>query len=688
MALVGLLSTFTATVSAESGLGDEPVDPGLTVTEVISNLSVSPSVFNPATGENVTVDLDLSAAAEEVYVYVVDSASRNVGVLTDHLPSISGAEYTWYGTENNEVGGDALPNGVYTVKAFILTEGGDVIDFASATVRVASTISGIIKDFTLNPSGDWDPTDEDLEIEFELGEDVNDLTISAEKGSKTIEIIDDRFVDADEYTEFWDGTDDDGDYVAGGDWEIVIKADADEVRQTINVDYEKAEVVSAFVTKESFDPSQDEHTTLLFKADASAVVTVEVFDGSRRELKLEESMPVKKNNWYAVKWDGRDNDGELVDENRDWKFKVTAENPVEDDVFDAVTVAVNVEEDEVSTKKVNVTNDFAIPSIYDEDAESSITITYCLDGDAEVFVAVYDGTSITGKPEVELMDFVSQDEGCNDVQWDATDDRGKDLKNDVYSYKIISRSESGAKETEVGRFVVGDRGFGGDLVPVPPVDTDTGECGNYNDTEKLAGDEELCDAIAFVTKEGIFKGYDDGNFGPYNNITRAEVLKVVLEAFDVNLLPLDGTNQGFQDVNPHAWYMPYVRTAKLYGMIQGYTDGEAKLDRSVSRAELLKFALEASESFTGYKVPNYTTSFYSDVMQGEWYTDYAGVAYSFMLFKEYFDAATGRYSLHPNDAVKRGEAAKMLYRMSKNGLSNGWSSGNDAASFTETPFMY
>ena len=50
--------------------------------------------------------------------------------------------------------------------------------------------------------------------------------------------------------------------------------------------------------------------------------------------------------------------------------------------------------------------------------------------------------------------------------------------------------------------------------------------------------------------------------------------------------------------------MPYVRTAKFYGMLQGYSDGSAGVTKNISRAEFLKFTLKASEAFTGYTVPN------------------------------------------------------------------------------------
>ena len=75
-AIVGLLSTYSVTVSAESGLGDEPIDPDLSVTEVISNLAVSPSVFNPVSCIHIQARLSKAPKTLNMKAWMLSIASK------------------------------------------------------------------------------------------------------------------------------------------------------------------------------------------------------------------------------------------------------------------------------------------------------------------------------------------------------------------------------------------------------------------------------------------------------------------------------------------------------------------------------------------------------------------------------------------------------------------------------------
>ena len=80
-------------------------------------------------------------------------------------------------------------------------------------------------------------------------------------------------------------------------------------------------------------------------------------------------------------------------------------------------------------------------------------------------------------------------------------------------------------------------------------------------------------------------GYEDGNFHPERNITRAEVLKILLVALGVSV---SGTDSGFPDVPYYAWYAPYVTWAVNNGIISGYNDGNFKPHNFITRAEMSK----------------------------------------------------------------------------------------------------
>lgn len=577
---------------------------------------------------------------------------------------------TWDGKNN---AGNVVSNGTYTVSVTATNSNGSDTETVNVTVNDVVVSNGVIENFKLYPSNTWDPSEDDeLEIEFDLTADVDNLRITAEKGSKTIEILDEDYTDANDYSEVWDGTDEDGDEVAQGVWEIVVEADNSRAVRTINIQYETPTIVEAFVTKTSFDNTIGEVTNLVFKVDTDAVVTVELYDGSKRLVKLMDDEDVSKNKWYSIEWDGTD-DGDEVDEGTNYEFRIRAEHLTDSNVYDSANVTVSVKEDTVSSSKSNATNDYTAPVVYDDTVDASVKFSYCMDEDADVYLAVYDGFSTSGSAEVELLDYVSQTAGCHEVVWDVKDGTKK-MKDNVYSYKLITRADGGSKDTETGRFVVGNiEGTVGPKPPTPPNPTQ-GECTEYY-WDVATVSPQTCEAISWTTQAGIFEGNPDGSFAPYRAINRAETLAVTLRAFSdsVTMFPANGSNLGFLDVNVNAWYMTYLRTGKYYGMIHGFINNtEARPEQSIIRVEFLKFALEASDAFTSYEIPGFESSVYADVVRSfpgnVWYYDYAGVANQYGLYDTAFDSATGLQFLEPTKLVQRGEVALVLYRMHLAGL--------------------
>lgn len=627
----------------------------------ILNLTVNPSSFNANGVSGSTVSFK---STEDAYVTVQVKAST--GSLVKSFSAYNNTFYAanttqsvlWNGRDDN---GTLVSVGTYSFVVTARNSYGQDVESMNVTVAGGIVDSTIITNFTVDPTSDWDPSSQDMEIEYELTKDVKTLKIEAVQvlgGSKTIEILSDSSLDADEYTETWDGTDDNGNFINNGTtWNITITAitadnHTDVKTQNVSVTYDSPNIVNSFVTKSSFDPEENEFTNLVFKVNQASNVTVEVYKGAKKEFKLADGMEVKKNKWYAIKWDGTDKNGDPVDEGQDWKFKITAENSTDDNVQNVMTVDVNVESHGDSTKKAYITNDYTVPVI--TSGAKTLTVKYCVDQDTDVYMAIYKSLSASGKEQIELLDYVAQNTGCHEVEWNLTDKNGKSLSKDIYSYKIVTRTSGSNKETEIGRFVVGD---GVDDV-VPPTTCKS----KYSDLGNLS-DKELCDAIVWVTEKGIFSGYQNGTFQPYTNINRAEVLKTVLVAFNSVLLPPNGTTLGFSDVNPYEWYMTYVRTAQFYGMLAGYPDGTAGLSRNINRVEFLKFALEAAKSLKGVNLVGMNSN-YTDADYSQWYVKYIGAAYAYGLYTpSYFN---GQNYLHPDWLVQRGEVALLLYRLNKN----------------------
>jgi len=93
--------------------------------------------------------------------------------------------------------------------------------------------------------------------------------------------------------------------------------------------------------------------------------------------------------------------------------------------------------------------------------------------------------------------------------------------------------------------------------------------------------------IEKLTEENIVGGFSDGVFAPTQNIKRAEFAKIICEAKKSWTLLNPGV-PSFSDVSQSHWAYQYIETAKAYGAIGGYSDGTFKPENDITRAEIAK----------------------------------------------------------------------------------------------------
>ncbi len=98
------------------------------------------------------------------------------------------------------------------------------------------------------------------------------------------------------------------------------------------------------------------------------------------------------------------------------------------------------------------------------------------------------------------------------------------------------------------------------------------------------------ESIDYLQTNGVVSGYPDGSFGPDRNISRAEILKIILESSLDTELP--STINCFPDVQDQR-YAKYVCYAKTHHIVKWYPDGTFQPWKSVSNAEALKMSLES-----------------------------------------------------------------------------------------------
>ncbi len=108
----------------------------------------------------------------------------------------------------------------------------------------------------------------------------------------------------------------------------------------------------------------------------------------------------------------------------------------------------------------------------------------------------------------------------------------------------------------------------------------------------VGSDHKYADGIQYLKDQKIVEGYDDGTYKPANSINRAEALKIIMLSTKVEL---EEASDCFADVPLDQWYNSYVCTAKKLGLVKGYEGNLFKPAQNISRAEALKIAMEAMQ---------------------------------------------------------------------------------------------
>lgn len=103
-------------------------------------------------------------------------------------------------------------------------------------------------------------------------------------------------------------------------------------------------------------------------------------------------------------------------------------------------------------------------------------------------------------------------------------------------------------------------------------------------------------AFEALLKADVISGTGDGYLKPDATINRAEFLKILLEATDKDLI--DPRPNSFLDVHPEHWFYQYVETAKSLGWIDGYPNGTFGPGNLINRAEMAKLINQAFDIST------------------------------------------------------------------------------------------
>lgn len=149
-------------------------------------------------------------------------------------------------------------------------------------------------------------------------------------------------------------------------------------------------------------------------------------------------------------------------------------------------------------------------------------------------------------------------------------------------------------------------------------------------------------AVEDLTDRKIINGFPDGNFHPYENVTRAQFAKMIVIA--INKENEKNTTTYFSDVSDTHWAFDYIKIANKLKIVQGYEDDTFRPEQNISYAEAVTMALRA----LGYEPGQNAT--------GHWYTRYMELAEDGGLLENIDD-------MEPDRVINRGNTAILIYNM-------------------------
>lgn len=100
------------------------------------------------------------------------------------------------------------------------------------------------------------------------------------------------------------------------------------------------------------------------------------------------------------------------------------------------------------------------------------------------------------------------------------------------------------------------------------------------------------EGVLDLTEAGIVSGYGDGTFGPANNLTRAEFMKMLVNA--LGLADVTATCS-FTDVSKDSWAYVYIASAEKLGLASGYGNGLFGVNDPITREDMVTLVYRAAK---------------------------------------------------------------------------------------------
>lgn len=159
------------------------------------------------------------------------------------------------------------------------------------------------------------------------------------------------------------------------------------------------------------------------------------------------------------------------------------------------------------------------------------------------------------------------------------------LKTALDNYKDESSNGYTATVSPSNGNVTGSASFTPSVIENPQVSKAL-----YSDMAQAAWAEE---AVEYMTEKGIISGLGDGTFRPNRNVTRAEFVKMLVNAFEFSTA---GEAAAFDDVTPDKWYYDYISVACHNGIAHGKGNAYFGAEENITRQDMAVMLYNAASA--------------------------------------------------------------------------------------------
>ncbi len=165
------------------------------------------------------------------------------------------------------------------------------------------------------------------------------------------------------------------------------------------------------------------------------------------------------------------------------------------------------------------------------------------------------------------------------------------------------------------------------------------------------------DGVHFCIENGLMVGFPDGNFYPYGDVTRAQVVTILWRLEDS---PVVNYAMQFEDAPADAWFTEAVRWAASNGVVTGYSDKAFGPNDAITREQFAAILWRYSK-LKGYDVSVGEDTNILDYNDAQSVSSYAVPAIQWACGSGMI-SGTSALTLDPTGVTSRAQAATMFMR--------------------------